>query len=47
MKYYFLFLFFSLFIALNAKAEFYIESTSTGIVKTDGMTYQMVVSFLF
>ena len=36
MKYFFLFLFFSLFIALNAKAEFYIESTSTGIVKTDG-----------
>ena len=36
MKYYFLFLFFSLFIALSAKAEFYIESTSTGIVKIDG-----------
>ena len=36
MKYYFLFLFFSLLITLSAKAEFYIESTSTGIVKTDG-----------
>ena len=36
MKYYFLFMFLSLFIALSAKAEFYIESTSTGIVKTDG-----------
>ena len=36
MKFYFLFLFFSLFITLSAKAEFYIESTSTGIVKIDG-----------
>ena len=36
MKYYFLFSFFSLLIIFSAKAEFYIESTSTGIVKTDG-----------
>ena len=36
MKSFFFVLSFILFITFNTKAEFYIESTSTGIVKTDG-----------
>ena len=36
MKSFLLLLFFTLFIMLNARAEFFIESTNTGIVKTDG-----------
>ena len=36
MKSFLLLLFFTLFITLNARTEFFIESTSTGLVKTDG-----------
>lgn len=36
MKSYLLLLFFSLFILQNVRAEFFLEITSTGIVKTDG-----------